>query len=219
MTETLSDSRWSELATRLGIVKPLVAFRWLEAHYEERARKYHTTHHINECLGILDRAQHAEASNPLVEYALWFHDAIYNTFSKKNEERSADAAVRVLERSGRAGADCELVRSMILATRHDARSSEPSLQLVVDTDLAILGAEADRYAEFELQIRAEYWWVPTRMYRKQRAAILQSFVMRPSIYATHEFREKYERQARNNIAWGLEQLSFGMATFRWTARF
>lgn len=219
MKETLSDSRWSELATRLGIVKPMIAFRWLEAHYEERARKYHTTHHINECLRILDRAQHAEASNPLVEYALWFHDAVYNTFSRKNEERSAEAAVRVLERSGRAKADCELVRSMILATRHDARPSEPPLQLLGDIDLAILGAEADRYAEFELQIRAEYWWVPTGMYRKQRAAILQSFVMRPSIYATHEFREGYERQARNNIAWGLEQLSFGMSTFRWTARF
>jgi len=217
--ETLADSRWSGLAERLGIIKPLVAFRWLESHYEESARKYHSTRHINECLGILDRTHHLEASNPLVEYALWFHDAIYNTFSKKNEERSADAAVKVLERSGRPNADCDLVRAMIMATRHGMQPTEPPLQLLVDIDLAILGAEADRYAEFELQIRAEYWWLPTAMYRKQRAAVLQSFVTRPSIYATHEFRERLERQARNNIAWGLEQLNFGMATFRWTARF
>ena len=219
MKETLADSRWSGLAERLGIIKPLVAFRWLESHYEESARKYHSTRHINECLGILDRTHHLEASNPLVEYALWFHDAIYNTFSKKNEERSADAAVKVLERSGRPNADCDLVRAMIMATRHGMQPTEPPLQLLVDIDLAILGAEADRYAEFELQIRAEYWWLPTAMYRKQRAAVLQSFVTRPSIYATHEFRERLERQARNNIAWGLEQLNFGMATFRWTARF
>ena len=219
MKETLADSRWSGLAERLGIIKPLVAFRWLESHYEESARKYHSTRHINECLGILDRTHHLEASNPLVEYALWFHDAIYNTFSKKNEERSADAAVKVLERSGRPNADCALVRAMIMATRHGMQPTEPPLQLLVDIDLAILGAEADRYAEFELQIRAEYWWLPTAMYRKQRAAVLQSFVTRPSIYATHEFRERLERQARNNIAWGLEQLNFGMATFRWTARF
>ena len=219
MKETLADSRWSGLAERLGIIKPLVAFRWLESHYEESARKYHSTRHINECLGILDRTHHLEASNPLVEYALWFHDAIYNTFSKKNEERSADAAVKVLERSGRPNADCALVRAMIMATRHGVQPTEPPLQLLVDIDLAILGAEADRYAEFELQIRAEYWWLPTAMYRKQRAAVLQSFVTRTSIYATHEFRERLERQARNNIAWGLEQLNFGMATFRWTARF
>jgi len=217
--ETLSESHWSELATRLGIVQPLVAFRWLEAHYQQRARKYHTAHHINECLATLDRAQHPEAANPLVQYALWFHDAILNTFSRRNEERSADAAERVLERSGRRMQDCERVRALILATRHGMQPTDPAEQLIADVDLAILGAEPKRYAEYELQIRAEYWWVPTAMYRRQRAAILRSLIDRPSIYATHEFREHLERHARNNIAWGLEQLSFGISTFRWTARF
>ncbi len=219
MKETLVAARWNDLAARLGLVKPLIAFRWLESHYEQTARKYHTPHHINECLGILDRTQHPEGSNSLVEYALWFHDAIYNTFSNKNEERSADAAVSVLKRSGRPTSGFDLVRALILATRHGVQPTEPSQQLLVDIDLAILGAEAERYAEFELQIRAEYWWVPTTLYRKQRSAILNSFVKRSSIYATHEFRERYERQARNNISWGLEQLNFGRQTFRWTARF
>jgi predicted metal-dependent HD superfamily phosphohydrolase len=217
--ETLAVARWNDLAARLGIHKPLVCYRWLEAHYEESARKYHTPHHINECLAILDRSNHPEAANPLVEYALWFHDVIYNTFSRRNEERSSDAAIQVLTRSGRPASDCALVRELILATRHGIQPSEPAAQLVVDIDLAILGSDADRYAEFELQIRGEYWWVPTALYRKQRAAILTSFVRRSSVYATHEFRERYERQARNNIAWGLEQLAFGRATFRWTARF
>ena len=136
-----------------------------------------------------------------------------------SEERSADAAVSVLKRSGRPEAGQDQVRSLILATRHGQQPKEPPAQLLVDVDLAILGADADRYAEFELQIRAEYWWVPTALYRKQRSAILNAFVNRASIYATHEFRERYERQARNNIAWGLEQLNFGRQTFRWTARF
>lgn len=219
MKETLSDSRWSGLSARIGIREPLIAFRWLESHYRERARKYHDARHINECLRELDRSPHADASNPLVEYALWFHDAIYNTFSKRNEERSAEAAVAVLEHSGRPPADCALARSLILATRHGVQPTEPPLQLLVDIDLAILGASAERYAEFELQIRAEYWWVPSGMYRRQRGAILKSFIQRPSIYATHEFREQYERQARNNLLWGLEQLNAGLATFRWTARF
>jgi predicted metal-dependent HD superfamily phosphohydrolase len=219
MKETLSASRWDGLADRLGIAAPLVAFRWLEAHYQERARKYHNPRHINECLAVLDRSTHPEAANPIVEYAIWFHDAVYNTFSRKNEERSADAGVKVLERSGRSAAECALARELILATRHGTQPADPAAQLMVDVDLSILGAEAERYAEFELQIRAEYWWVPTAMYRKERGAILHSFVMRPSVYATHEFRERYERQARNNLAWGMEQLAFGRATFRWTARF
>jgi predicted metal-dependent HD superfamily phosphohydrolase len=217
--ETLSESHWTDLATRLHIADPVRVFRTLEVHYEERGRKYHTAHHINECLSELGRARHPEASNPLVEYALWFHDAVYNTFSSKNERRSADWAAHVLEKSGAPPATIETVRSLILATRHGEKPTDPAHQLLVDVDLAILGADADRFREFELQIRAEYWWVPTTLYRKQRCAILQSFVMRQSIYSTHEFRERYERLARNNIAWALEQLNFGTATFRWTARF
>ena len=219
MKETLSESRWSDLATRLRVADPVKVFRALEVHYEGRGRKYHTAHHINECLSELARARHPEAANPLVEYALWFHDAFYNTFSSKNELRSADWAEYVLEKSGAAPASIELVRSLILATRHDEKPTDPAHQLMVDVDLAILGAEPDRFREFELQIRAEYWWVPTALYRKQRSAILQSFVMRQSVYFTHEFRERYERLARNNISWALEQLRFGTATFRWTARF
>jgi len=217
--EMLVSARWSRLAARLGLREPLGVFRWLGGRYAESNRKYHNARHINECLGVLDRATHPEASNPYVEYALWFHDAIYNTFSKKNEERSADYAVRVLEQSGSALASRELVRSLILATRHGEIPTNSPHQLLVDVDLSILGADADRYAEFELQIRAEYWWVPTLMYRRQRSVILQAFINRASIYSTHEFRERLERQARNNIGWGLDQLNAGMKTFRWTARF
>lgn len=219
MKETLSASHWTELAERLHILEPMRVFKWLDARYAERHRKYHTAHHINECLAILGRAHHPVASNPLVEYALWFHDAIYNTLSRKNEERSADWAAAVLEKSGAAADSMELIRSLILATRHAANPVGAPQELLVDVDLAILGAEAERFKEFELQIRAEYWWVPTALYRKQRIAILRSFTLRQSIYSTHEFRERHERLARNNIAWALEQLEFGTATFRWTARF
>ncbi len=219
MKETLSESRWSDLATRLHIADPVSVFRTLEVHYEGHGRKYHTAHHVNKCLSELGRARHADAANPLVEYALWFHDAVYSTFSSKNELRSADWAAHVLEQSGTPPPSIETVRSLIMATRHGEKPTDPAHQLLVDVDLAILGADADRFREFELQIRAEYWWVPTALYRKQRCAILQSFMMRMSIYSTHEFRERYERLARNNIVWALEQLNFGTSTFRWTARF
>lgn len=219
MKETLPESHWSDLATRLHIAEPVKVFRALEVHYEGRRRKYHTARHINECLAELGRSRHPEAANPLIEYALWFHDAFYNTFSSKNELRSADWAAHVLEQSRAPPESIGLVRSLILVTRHGEKPADPAHQLMRDVDLAILGADPDRFREFELQIRAEYWWVPTALYRKQRCAILQSFIMRQSVYSTHEFRERYERLARNNIAWALDQLNFGTATFRWTARF
>ncbi len=219
MKETLSESRWSELATRLQIAELVKVFRALEVHYEGRGRKYHTAHHIDECLSELARARHPEATNPLLEYALWFHDAVYNTFSSKNELKSADWAAHVLEKSSAPPTSIDTVRALIIATCHGVQPTDLAQQLMVDVDLAILGADPDRYREFELQVRAEYWWVPTALYRKQRLTILRTFVMRQSVYATHEFRERYERLARNNLSWAMEQLNFGTATFRWTARF
>ena len=142
MKETLSASRWGELATRLQIVDSVKVFRALEVHYEGRSRKYHTAHHINECLSEFARARHPEAANPLVEYALWFHDAVYNTFSSKNELKSADWAAHVLEKSHAPPVSIDAVRSLIMATCHGVQPSDPAQQLLVDVDLAILGADA-----------------------------------------------------------------------------
>ena len=46
-----------------------------------------------------------------------------------------------------------------MATRHAALPAGGDEQLLVDIDLAILGASAARFAEYERQIRAEYAFV------------------------------------------------------------
>jgi predicted metal-dependent HD superfamily phosphohydrolase len=74
-----------------------------------------------------------------VELAIWFHDAIYDTHSQENEERSAElASRRILE----AGGGADLVKSvvgLILATKaHDAALIQDAA-LLIDVDLSILG--------------------------------------------------------------------------------
>jgi predicted metal-dependent HD superfamily phosphohydrolase len=71
--------------------------------------------------------------------------------------------------------------------------------LLVDIDLAILAADAPRFAEYEQQIRAEYRWVPSLIYRAKRRAVLQSFMERDVIYSTPVFRERLEAAARRNL--------------------
>jgi predicted metal-dependent HD superfamily phosphohydrolase len=92
--------------------------------------------------------------------------------SKHNEERSADWAARFLASAGIAPGSIERIKRHVLATRHAEAPSEPDSQLVVDIDLAILGASRTRYEEFERQVRREYRWVPGPLYRRNRAAIL-----------------------------------------------
>jgi predicted metal-dependent HD superfamily phosphohydrolase len=86
-----------------------------------------------------------------------------------------------------------------MATRHDATPTDSDEQLLVDIDLSILGANRERFAEYDRQVRAEYSWVPGFIYNMKRKGVLKAFLARPSIYNTSYFRERYEQQARINL--------------------
>lgn len=177
--------------------------------YEEPQRKYHTVQHLTECLVLLSRYLHVAVEPAEVEIALWFHDAIYDVTGHENEARSADWAVEELTAAGVSAERAERVRQHILATRHAALPQGQDQQLLVDIDLAILGAPRDRFEEYESQVRAEYAWVPEPLFRLKRAEVLSEFLARQPIYNTAPLREALERQARENLAYSLQQLRGG----------
>ncbi len=162
-------------------------------------RRYHSLQHLGECIaqleGALDLAVHAGD----VEIALWFHDAIYGLQAKDNEQRSADWAAGELTRSGAGEAQVRRVRALIMATCHTAKPADADQQLLVDIDLAILGAEPARFAEYDAQVKAEYSWVPEVVYRTKRREVLKGFLDRAVIYNTPLFRARLEQQARTNL--------------------
>ena len=81
---------------------------------------------------------------------------------------------------------------------HDAHGNQDA-HLVIDIDLAILGAAPVRFAEYEQQVRAEYAAVPLEMYKQKRGELLASFLARPAIYGTPELHARLEAQARINL--------------------
>jgi predicted metal-dependent HD superfamily phosphohydrolase len=166
-------------------------FRDLVARYREPHRRYHTLQHLEECFARFDELR-ALAEHPReVELAIWFHDAIYDTRRSDNEARSAAWARSV------AG---ERVHMLVMATRHQAVPESADAKVLVDVDLWILGAPQPRFDEYEAQVREEYGWVPAFVYRKKRREVLQSFAARPAIYNTAPFMQRYEEQARANLA-------------------
>jgi predicted metal-dependent HD superfamily phosphohydrolase len=87
-----------------------------------------------------------------------------------------------------------------MATRHEAVPQTKDEKVLIDVDLWILGAPQARFDEYEKQVREEYRWVPGLIYRHKRREILASFAARPTIYNTERFIERYEQQARANLA-------------------
>lgn len=123
-------------------------------------------------------------------------------------ERSADWAAEFLNSSGAAQDVASRVRSHVMATAHEAPPADADSKVVVDIDLSILGAESNRYEEFERDVRKEYRWVPRFIYGPKRAAILQSFLDRPRIYQTEAMFERFEAKARSNVAQAIRALGY-----------
>lgn len=87
-----------------------------------------------------------------------------------------------------------------MMTCHNALPISLDEQILVDLDLSILAAKPARFAEYELQVRAEYAWVPEATYRSKRAEILQTFLDRKTIYNTAHFKANSEADARRNLS-------------------
>ena len=167
--------------------------------------------HIDECLREFDPARHLTNNLCAVEAAIWFHDAVYDSRTKDNEEKSAELWRDVAAGAGIEARVVEKVAKLILATKHAATPVDSDAELIADVDLAILGQPAERFDEYERQIREEYAWVPSEAFAAGRGAVLRGFLSRPSIYATEHFRRKYEARARENLRRSLERLDHSIA--------
>ncbi|MES2533764.1 MAG: N-methyl-D-aspartate receptor NMDAR2C subunit [Pseudomonadota bacterium] len=193
------DTSWADAWSALGAT-PAPALRdQLQASYAEPQRHYHTLQHLGECLAWFER-EHTQAAHPAeVLLALWFHDAIYDVHAHDNEARSADWARDALRAGGASAEAADRVQSLVMATRHDALPEGPDAELLIDIDLAILGADAERFDEYERQVGVEYGFVPDAVRRPRRRAILQRFLDRPAIYATPGMHARLEGSARSNL--------------------
>ena len=202
----MTPERWHKMMGALGIGESIDVYEQLVAAYSEAHRHYHSIAHLADCLERLDESQQFAEAPGEVEIALWFHDAIYDPMSSKNELKSAEWAREFLSFAGATEQVCENVYWHIMATVHDAAPPEGDTALLIDIDLSILGRDKGVYDQFEENVRKEYRWVPKPLYRRKRKEILQSFLDREKIYVTEFFNGRYESQARINLQNAVDNL-------------
>jgi len=190
---------WTEAWRALGAAADDALLAELLARYGEAQRAYHTLQHLGECLVHLARERDGAERPAEVALALWFHDAIYDVQRHDNEARSADWARQAALRAGLAPEVAERLHALVMATRHDVQPVGADARLLVDIDLAILGATPARFAEYERQIRIEYAHVPPAVFEPRRRQILGGFLARDPLYLTAPMRTRLEAAARANL--------------------
>lgn len=176
--------------------------------YSEPRRAYHSLSHIRALLKHAEAMQAYMHRRDLVEFAIWFHDVVYDTRAKDNEARSAEWARTAMQQMGVDASLIPLVEQCILAThRHEIIAPEiADLPLFLDLDLAILGSDESTYRRYSQAIREEYDWVPERDYVAGRTAVLKNFLARPVLFYT-SCLAGLESRARHNIESEIRELS------------
>jgi predicted metal-dependent HD superfamily phosphohydrolase len=167
--------------------------------YTQPHRHYHNINHINECLVELEGFYSKDFSfgeRKIVERAIWFHDAVYNPYSKENEVQSA----MLVPEDPSFVSTC--VRALILLTaKHTITQPELGLaaQVMLDIDLAGFGKPWEICKKNGENVRREYYNTSERDFYVGRLKFLQTIGQRESLYYTDFFREKYHVQSQKNL--------------------
>lgn len=204
--------RWEKLLFQFGVEQQMAQrlFLDLSKFYSSPERYYHTLTHIQHFLSVVDTLTAKAENLEAIEFAAWFHDLIYDSKAKDNEEKSADYAESILKSLAIPGELIDQVKRLILRTKSHQSTEEDDLdtKIMLDADLAILGVEDAEYRRYAQAIRWEYIWVGDEDYREGRTQFLQSLLKRPRIYQTEEVFEALETKARNNLREELNSIRY-----------
>ena len=88
-------SQWFSLASKYTKDDFLINSLWLEIskHYSEKNRYYHTLSHVQNMLLQAKSFEDKIVDFDALLFAIWYHDIIYKSTKKDNEEKSALFAI------------------------------------------------------------------------------------------------------------------------------
>ena len=206
---TLLHDHFCKLLHRYSPDPALSETLWKEIHimYGHPSRHYHNLNHLvsmyANLLPVSNRLSNADA----VWFAMYYHDIIYSTTRRDNEEKSAILAGKRLHSISFPDRDIQHCQTLIRATQHHTLSTDPDINYFIDADLAILGTSPEQYIRYTEQIRREYRIYPDIIYKPGRRKVIQHFLEMPGIYKTSFFKEQFEKQAMDNLHNELETLN------------
>jgi predicted metal-dependent HD superfamily phosphohydrolase len=201
---------WQQLLQPFEIEQGTVqtTFAAIAIAYSSPQRYYHNLEHIQAVLSTVGTLQEQAQDWQAIQFAAWLHDVVYDPQAKNNEAKSADyARILLANLSVPSALITNTVRLILNTQHHQAADTDIDSQILLDADLAILGAPPDQYQRYAQAIRQEYAWVTEIDYRRGRQRVLERFLQRPKIYYTSTMQTTVEPLARNNLSRELQLLS------------
>ena len=195
------ESAFKEHLNQFQVDSKIKESLWVEikSNYSESNRYYHNLEHLEDIYRHLLEVKAKLENWNIVLFTLFYHDLIYKSTKKNNEEASAQLAKKRMKEIGISQKEIELCSNQILATKGHAKSMDSDTNYFTDADLSILGRDSKTYIDYCKKIRKEYSIYPKFMYNKGRRNIIKHFISMKRIYKTEEFYNRYETQAKLNL--------------------
>ena len=202
----------------------------LSAIYGQETRLYHNMYHINFCLTqladwyrttVTKETALTRMQKDTIELAIWFHDVVYNPYSKTNEADSAvqfrewaDGNQRLLSKMSYDTIPVstdrihdirfrDLVERMILATKNHSMDQDnltETEQVFLDIDLSIIATNRNTYSNYVASVRREYAYTSDEEYLKYRCEFLAKILNRKRLFYSDYYYEKCEILSCVNLA-------------------
>jgi predicted metal-dependent HD superfamily phosphohydrolase len=172
----------------------------IEKIYTAKKRYYHNQSHLENLLKELTSIKESIEDWDCIIFSIAYHDIVYNTLQKDNEEQSAALAKQRLTEIAFQADRINKCVQQILATKGHTISDNKDTNFFTDADLSILGASWDVYETYFKSIRKEYSYYPDLLYKPGRKKVLQHFLGMGKIFKTDKFFSMYEEQARKNLS-------------------
>ena len=197
-----------------GLTPPQGFLSELRTAYATPRRAYPNWSHV---AAVLERVgEVAEGPGWAQPREVWlaaiFHDAVYVAGARDNEARSAALARESIPRwFPQAELDVDRVAALVeLTARHGGLTpadveGDRDAALFLDCDTAILGATPAAFDAYDAAVRREYAAVPDDAYRAGRRKFLTTMRDRPRIFLSDLFHQRYDAQARENLARTLQR--------------
>ena len=183
-------------------------WKTIKLHYTSKNRHYHNLSHIHNMLHQLEDIKMEIEDLDSLKFAIWFHDIIYKSTNKDNEEQSAVFTENALKSLNFDNFRIKKVKKLIISTKkHELVLVENyDNAYLLDLDLSILGTDWETYNVYIQNIRKEYKIYPNILYKPGRKKVLMHFLERDSLFFTERFKTKFENQARENLKKEIEML-------------
>ena len=186
--------KFIKLCKNFSTGKELTLKLWqeIEDAYTQANRHYHTLKHLENIYKELPKLDN------VAEFAIFYHDIIYDVKRVDNEQKSA---LFCEDRLTCLNVDASIIKDTVTLI-NETKTHNPSTRanaLFLDADLSILGSDTDKYISYTKQIRKEYSIFSQSDYYTGRKKVLKHFLVKERIYHSDNFYNKYETKARENI--------------------